>query len=115
MSNLRRDIDYLADIVEAMERIVLYMESISYEQFMNDTKTQDAVLRNLEVIGEAVKGLSTRLRKTYPHIPWKQMAGMRDKIIHHYFGINYDIVWKVAKEDISRLLPEIQGIKQREA
>jgi len=110
----RRDRDYLSDILEALKRISTYTNQLSYKQFMNDTKTQDAVIRNLEVIGEATKNLSNRLRKKYIQIPWKDMAGMRDKMIHHYFGINYDIVWTIVKEEIRKLLPEVQKIVEKE-
>lgn len=110
----RRDREYLGDIREAMQRITAYTAGLSYEQFMNDSKTQDAVVRNLEVIGEATKNLSSHLRKAHPNIPWKGMAGMRDKVIHHYFGINYDIVWTVAKQEVPGLLPQIEDILTRE-
>ncbi len=88
----RRDQDYLSDIREAIQRIAAYTAGLDYEQFMQDNKTQDAVVRNLEIIGEATKNLSSRLRRVYAQIPWKTLAGMRDKMIHHYFGINYEIV-----------------------
>lgn len=110
----RRDPEYLSDIHEALKRITTYTAQFNYKQFMNDTKTQDAVIRNFEVIGEATKNLSIRLRKKYIQIPWKDMAGMRDKMIHHYFGINYDIVWKIAKEEISKLLPQIEKLIEKE-
>lgn len=110
----RRDREYLSDIHEALKRINTYTGQLNYKQFMNDTKTQDAVIRNLEVIGEATKNLSIRLRKKYIQIPWKDMAGMRDKMIHHYFGINYDIVWEIAKEQISKILSQIEGIIEKE-
>ena len=114
MSKKRRDSDYVDDIREAMQRIVAYTRGLSYEQFMSDTKTQDAVICNLEVIDEAVKALSDNLRATYAPIPWREMAGMRDRLIHHYFGVNYDIVWQVAHEEILCLLPEIEDILRRE-
>jgi len=110
----RRDQDFLGDIQEAMRRIASYTEGMTYEQFMEDNKTQDAVIRNLEVIGEATKNLSSRLRRAHPQIPWKDLAGMRDKMIHHYFGINYEIVWTVAKEELPGLLPRIEDILTKE-
>lgn len=110
----RRDQDFLGDIREAIQRIAAYTEGMTYEQFMKDSKTQDAVIRNLEVIGEATKNLSSRLRKAYPQIPWKDLAGMRDKMIHHYFGINYEIVWTVAKEELPDLLPKIEDMLMKE-
>jgi len=110
-----RDQDFLSDIWEAIQRILAYTESMDYEQFIKDGKTQDAVVRNLEVIGEATKNLSSHLRKTYPKIPWKDLAGARDKMIHHYFGINYEIVWTIAKEELPALLLKIEDVLTKEA
>lgn len=110
----RRDRDYLGDIREAIRRIGTYIAGLSYEQFMQDTKTQDAVVRNLEVIGEAAKNLSRPLRNRHPQIPWKDLAGVRDKMIHHYFGINYEIVWTIAREELPGLLPQIDEILAKE-
>jgi len=93
-----------------MQRIIDYTGKLSYEQFMEDRRTQDAVVRNLEVIGEAVKRLSAPIKKQHPAIPWKDMAGMRDKVIHQYFGINYDIVWTVASEEIPKLRPSLASV-----
>jgi len=112
MSTQRRDKDYLADTLEAMRRIITYTIDLSYEAFLEDTRTQDAVLRNIQVIGEAVKSLSAQMRKAHPDVPWKEMAGMRDKIIHQYFGVNYDIVWTVAFQELPTLLPKIQALEE---
>jgi uncharacterized protein with HEPN domain len=95
---------------EAIHRILTYTADLTYQQFMEDIKTQDAVVRNLEVIGEATKNLSVNLRKTHPKIPWKDLMGMRDKMIHHYFGINHEIVWTIAKEELAGLLPQVERI-----
>jgi uncharacterized protein with HEPN domain len=81
---------------------------------MEDIKTQDAVVRNLEIIGEATKNLSVNLRKTQLQLPWKDLMGMRDKMIHHYFGINYEIVWQIAKEELAGLLPHLEEIVAKE-
>lgn len=110
----RRDQDYLSDIREAIQRIRAYTAEMTSEQFINDTRTQDAVVRNLEVIGEATKNLSTRIKKAYPHVPWKTLAGVRDKMIHHYFGIQYEVVWTIAKEELPGLLPQIEDILKKE-
>ena len=88
----RSDSDFLRDIQEAVRRIRMYTDAMSYDRFLADIKTQDAVIRNLEIIGEATKSLSTELREKYPGMPWKGMAGIRDRLIHHYFGVNLDIV-----------------------
>lgn len=94
----RRDKDFLGDIREAILRIGEYTAGITQERFMSDHKTQDAVIRNLEIMGKATKNLSSQLRKKYSEIPWKDLAGVRDKMIHHYFGLNDEIVWTIARE-----------------
>jgi uncharacterized protein with HEPN domain len=81
---------------------------------MEDIKAQDAVVRNFEIIGEATKNLSVNIRKSHPKVPWKDLMGMRDKMIHHYFGINYEIVWTIAKEELAGLLPQIERILAKE-
>ena len=75
-----------------------------------DHKSQDAVVRNFEIIGEAVKNISDQYKNDHPEIPWKSMAGMRDKLIHHYFGVNFDVVWGVIKNDLRKVLNEIQAL-----
>lgn len=89
----RTDSDYLLHITEAISRIVSYTEGMTYEEFLQDTKTHDAVIRNIEIIGEASKNISENTKVSYDEVPWKSMAGMRDKLIHHYFGVNFNIVW----------------------
>ena len=106
----RTEEDLLKDILEGARRILLYTENMQYDTFLEDFKTQDAVIRNLEIIGEASKNLSEEFRKTHTKVPWKSIAGMRDKLIHDYFGVNVDIVWGVATEDLSRLVNQISQI-----
>jgi uncharacterized protein with HEPN domain len=113
MSKPRRDELYLGDIVEAIERIVAYLAGFSYEQFLEDTKVQDAVLRNLQIVGDASKKVSLTVRRAHPELPWRQMSGMRDKVVHEYFGLDYRIVWQVATMDLPRLLPIIRGIVEQ--
>lgn len=113
MSGKRRDRDYLGDMLEAMERIVGYMAGLTYEEFMADKRTQDAVIRNIEVMGEAAKRVSADLKRKHGGIAWKEMGGMRDKVIHHYFGINYDIVWTVAVVEIPGLVGTLRSVLER--
>jgi uncharacterized protein with HEPN domain len=110
MSADRRDEDSLFDIYEAIERILSYVDGQSFKNFEGDLKTQDAVIRNLEVIGEATKNLSLQFRNSYPQFPWKEMAGLRDRLIHHYFGINNEIVWQIVQNELPGLRSKIQQI-----
>ena len=103
----REDVELLSDIREAITRIRAYIKGMGYGEFLNDTKTQDAVVRNLEIIGEATKNLSNELRGEYTEIPWKQQARLRDRLIHH---VNYDIVWDIATEELPRVLRQIETI-----
>lgn len=107
----RRDLDFLRDIEEAIERIERYTSGMSYTQFLDDTQVQDAVLRNMEVIGEATKNLSWSLRERHSNVPWKKMAGLRDKLIHHYFGVDFEIVWTTAQKDLPQHRTSIRKIK----
>ena len=106
----RGSLELLNDIKEAIRRIEVYIKEISYEEFLKDIKTQDAVVRNLEIIGEATKNISDDLKKDYTQIPWKKLTGIRDRLIHHYFGINYDIVWVVAKEELPEIILQIENL-----
>ncbi|TYT75825.1 HepT-like ribonuclease domain-containing protein [Desulfobotulus mexicanus] len=106
----RNEEDFLLDIMEASRRILSYTQGVDYTSFMEDLKTQDSVIRNLEIIGEAVKNLSKEFRAQHDHIPWKSMSGMRDRLIHDYFGVNLDIVWGVISEDLPILFEKIGKI-----
>ncbi|MHC4494812.1 MAG: HepT-like ribonuclease domain-containing protein [Planctomycetota bacterium] len=110
----RSDLDSLGDCREAILRIDAYVKGLSYDTFSDDTKTQDAVVRNLEIIGEAVKNVSGELKGKYPRVHWKDLAGLRDKLIHHYFGVNFDIVWNVIAEEMPGVLLEFEGILRTE-
>lgn len=87
-----------------------FISGISYEQFTNDQKTLNAVLRSIEVIGEAAKNIPDNIRNLYQDIPWREMAGMRDKVIHFYFGVDKEVIWFVVKERIPDLKPVISRL-----
>ena len=104
---MKREIgDYIEDILEAMTNAIEFTKDMSYEKFVKDTKTVYAVIRAIEIIGEAVKNVPEDIRKKYPDIPWRSMAGMRDKVIHAYFGVKIERVWEVVKRDIPNLKPK---------
>ena len=101
---------YLADIIEAMKAIERFVQDIDFEEFREDDRTSSAVIRKFEIIGEAAKGVPEDIRQKYPQIPWREMAGMRDKLIHSYFSINYDLVWETINRRIPTIYPVILGI-----
>jgi len=101
---------YLRDIVEAMEAIDRFVMGMNLEEFKQDDKTSSAVTRKFEIIGEATKGVPGFIKQKYPQIPWRKMAGMRDKIMHFYFGVDYELMWHTIKYDIPPVKPAIRQI-----
>ncbi len=86
------------------------MSNRTDKEFLADTRTQDAVVRNLEIIGEATKKISVGLRNRYPSVPWKEIARTRDRLIHHYFGVDIEVVWKISIDELSDLTLQITKI-----
>jgi len=115
MSKKRRDKDFLGDINESMDLISLYTKGLTYWKFFEDRKAQDAVVRNFEVIGEASKNITAAFKANYHDVPWKKLAGLRDKLIHFYFGIDYKIVWSIAKKELPKLRKQVKEILKQEA
>lgn len=106
---------YLEDMVVAMKRIAEYTSGLGFQQFKWDYKTVDAVIRNFQVIGEAAKNIPLELKLKYSEIPWDEMYGLRNRIAHEYFGLDYDIIWEIAtvhlprnQEDIERIIIEVR-------
>jgi len=105
--------DYVEDILNAIDEVAEFTAGMSYEVFLQDRKTTNAVIRSLEVLGEAVKGIPEDIRAQAGGVPWKRMAGMRDKLIHEYFGVDLSIVWTVVNEELPPLRPSVEQLLGR--
>ncbi len=104
---------YLDDILSAIEKIGKFTVGLSVEQFAEDVKTFDAVVRNLEIIGEAAKKIPQAIRRKLPDIEWKKIAGLRDILIHQYFGIDVDVVWDVVQNKLPVLRKQIRELLEQ--
>ena len=101
---------YLKDILSAMEAIEKFTQGMDFEDFKENDMVCSAVIRKFEIIGEASKNLPEEIKQKYPEIPWKSMAGMRDRLIHFYFGVKYELVWETIKREIPKIKPLIKEI-----
>jgi uncharacterized protein with HEPN domain len=107
---MKDDKIYIDHILQSIDRIEDYLSGKDHQTFSNDFMTQDAIVRQLEIIGEATKRISKELRNTNPQVPWPDMAGMRDILIHDYIDVDIDIVWKTASESIVKLKFLLQNL-----
>ncbi|MFZ4859435.1 MAG: DUF86 domain-containing protein [Desulfuromonadaceae bacterium] len=108
---IRDDQVYLEHIMDALEQITAYTHGMDDEAFRTNRMVQDAVIRQFEIVGEATKNLSARFRESHSGLPWKDLAGFRDKLIHQYFGVDLSTVWQSVVDDVPFLLDEVQKIQ----
>ena len=110
---MRRTLNlYFEDIKTAIRKIEKFTQNLDFNAFRDDEKTIDAVVRNLEIIGEATKNIPPEVKNKFPSIPWKRVIGMRNKVIHEYFGVDVEILWKTITEEIPILKKELSKIKR---
>jgi uncharacterized protein with HEPN domain len=101
---------FLQDMLESIENIAQYTSGMGFQDFLKDTRTRDAVVRNLEVLGEAARKLPSGIRERYPEIPWTQIVGLRNRLIHGYFLVDYGIVWEIVQDELPQLRKRLEQI-----
>ena len=99
------------DILAAIRKVERYTTGMDWEGFRQDEKTTDAVVRNLEVVGEAVRRLPEDFIAQYPNVPWRQAAGLRNRIVHDYFGLDLEIIWEVIQHDLPKLRQQLENLE----
>lgn len=103
---------YLQDIASSISKINEYVKNMNFDDFANDHKTIDAIIRNLEIVGEAVKNLPKEIKTKHKDVPWNEICGMRNKVIHEYWGVDEEILWKTIQDDLPVLEKQVLKIKQ---
>ena len=110
----REYFDSLRDMLENAQRAIQFTKGMSYETFAKDDKTVYAVIRAVEIIGEAAANIPEEVRTKYPNVPWREVKGMRNKLVHQYFGINMEVVWQTIHEDLPMLIEALKDIPNQE-
>jgi uncharacterized protein with HEPN domain len=105
----------IADILESVHRIQRYTKGMTYDQFEDDEKTVDSVLRNLEIIGEASRHVPREIKDRHKDLPWVEMNTMRNIVVHEYHGVNLKIIWQTINEDLPPLLPQLDKLLKKES
>src|SRR3989304_9440390 len=112
---MRDNFAYIHHILDSIETIETYTANMDYDKFFDTRLVQDGVIRQIEIMGEAVKNIDPEFKDEHPGVQWKKIAGMRDKLIHHYFGVNIKKVWRTVEKDLPRLKEKIEMILKEEA
>ncbi len=115
MSPVKREfILYLEDMLQSMNRVEEYLGELDFRKFKMNHLVVDAIIRNFEIIGEASKNIPTDIQEKYPEIPWRKMYGLRNLIAHEYFGIDYEMIWEIAKKNLPQNRIDLQKIIKKE-
>ena len=115
MKKGKRDyLHYLEDVLSSIKKVRSYIKNLSFSEFTGDEKTMDAVIRNFEIIGEASKNIPVEIKKKYSNVPWEEMYRLRNKAMHEYFGIDYEIIWQIIKKNLPQNELEIEKIIKME-
>jgi len=104
----------LEDLIESIEKIQRYTKDLTFDEFLENELVMDGVVRNFEIIGEAANKISDDVHQKYPEVPWRQIVGFRNRIVHEYFGVDYEIVWNIKEENLENLKLLIQEILNQE-
>jgi len=105
---------YLTHVLESIDLVRGYVEGVDFRRFSESQQLQDAVIRRIEIIGEAVKNLPAEIRDAAPNVPWRRIAGMRDKVVHDYMGVDIELVWTVVHRDLPELALEVRGLVEQQ-
>jgi len=108
----RSPVLYLTEIIASMDKIERYLAGVSYEEFLRNDQMMDAVERNIEKIGEAAAAIPDEIRNIHPDVPWKTIVGLRNKVIHHYFAVDHEVIWQIATKNIPATKAKIAKILQ---
>jgi uncharacterized protein with HEPN domain len=103
---------YVTDLLESMDNVIEYLDGLTYAEFSNDKMRVDAVLRNIQIMGEAARNISDEIKEMYPEVPWRRIIGLRNIVVHAYFGVDLETIWKIGKENIPDTRPLIWKIME---